>query len=243
MTAKNTSLKKTLILILFLLIFFTQSRAENNFSKDEKQFVFVAFGPSFCFGDLGGSMQEKRFFGINDFSFQDTQYLISAGFRSTSNYWGYKLSLFHTFAEGADEGSRNAYREYELKTKTQGISAQSEFIFWKYYMKYLENSVYLFTGAGVVNSQTTNPKGFVRPKDTYRPSVTALYLPFGVGYYAQINKKLFLNMEFGFQYAFTDFLDGITTPYSKDNDVVTYLTFSVSYLLRDKGCKCLNVWN
>jgi len=50
-------------------------------------------------------------------------------------------------------------------------------------------------------------------------------------------------MELGFQYPFTDFLDGITTPYSKSNDLITYLTFSVSYLIFGKNCNCLTVWN
>ena len=238
------ALKKNLILILFLLFFFTQSRAEKNFLKDKEHFIFVAFGPSFLSGDLGGSAYKKILLGVNDFSFNDAQYLLSAGIRSSlSDYWGYRLSLFHTLANSADDGSRNFYREYELKTEIQGIGAHAEFSFLKYHIKSLENSVYLLAGVGVINSQTTNLSGFVRPKDTYKPNVTALYLPFGIGCYAQVNNRLFLNMELGFQYAFTDFLDGITTPDSKHNDMITYLTISASYSIFSKKCKCLNVWN
>ncbi|MDR1584571.1 MAG: hypothetical protein LBS07_00145 [Prevotellaceae bacterium] len=94
----------------------------------------------------------------------------------------------------------------------------------------------------MINSKITDFKGTIRSGDTYKSGVTAPMLPLGIGYHAKINRLSF-GAELGIHYAFTDFIDGISTRYSKYNDVLAFLTFTLSYQIFDTGCKCRVIWN
>ena len=208
-------------------------------NRNKVDFTIVGVvGTSFCFGDVGGSSSKKMFLGINDLVFSDVQYMASIGFRTIPfDRWGGKLSIFNTSLRGFDNGSRNGYREFEFNAKVLGIDAQIEYYFWKSMTNnFVQNSAYLFSGAGVANSQVKF-KGELRPNDSCKPNITTPFIPFGIGYNIKFMEKLSFGAELGVQYMFTDYIDGITTKYSKQNDVISYFTFSISYHVFQKD-KC-----
>ena len=220
-------IQKTSTLLLFLILFLIPCNAKNGLIRELNDDAFIivgAAGASFCFGDVGGSASEQELLGLSDLVFPNIQYMVSIGFRTIfSDRWGAKLSFFNTPAKSIDKSSRNNDRRFELNARILGLDAQAEYYFWKTN----NNSAYLFSGIGVANSQIKF-KGDPRPDDSYKSKVTTPFIPIGIGYNYQLEKFL-LGAELGVKYMFSDYIDGVTTKYSKQNDVISYFTFSVSY--------------
>jgi hypothetical protein len=57
-------------------------------------------------------------------------------------------------------------------------------------------------------------------------------IPAGLGTKLVFSPNLNFGLEFGGRYAFTDFLDGYTSQYSRANDVYYFLNFTVTYKLK-----------
>jgi hypothetical protein len=220
-------IQKIATLLLLLTFFFMPCNAKSGLIKqiNDDTFIIVgAAGVSFCFGDVGGSSSEQELLGLNDLVFPNVQYMVSIGFRTMfADRWGAKLSFFNTPVKSVDRSSRNNDRRFELNARILGLDAQAEYYFWKT----MNNSAYLFSGIGVANSQIKF-KGDPRPGDSYKSKVTAPFIPLGIGYNYQL-EKILLGAELGVKYMFSDYIDGVTTKYSKRNDVISYFTLSVSY--------------
>ena len=67
---------------------------------------------------------------------------------------------------------------------------------------------------------------------TFNSGGFAPVIPVGIGSTLVYSPNLNFGMEIGGKYAFTDYLDGYTSQYSKTNDVYYYLNFVVTYKIK-----------
>ncbi|HQF11999.1 MAG TPA: hypothetical protein PKV22_07015, partial [Paludibacteraceae bacterium] len=72
-----------------------------------------------------------------------------------------------------------------------------------------------------------------RPDDKIKPNETSFSLPYGFGYEYFISPRISIGAELMWNYAFNDFLDGISTVSSKKNDLLTSFSLTFSYKLSD----------
>ena len=149
---------------------------------------------------------------------------------------------------GTDEGTSNPTRGYSFTSDITEISLQSEYTLYggPYARRRTPNLVYIFAGAGILSYQPILIRdGGPRPIDTVNgPGITPV-MPFGIGYQYRFSTRFSLGAEFGWRYTFTDCLDCVTTPNSRNNDVLSNLNFTLTYKVYgdvpDDKCNC-NWW-
>ena len=206
-------------------------------------------GPAFCFGDVGGSPKEQILLGSNDFVLSKTRYLVALGIQQAlpSNLVIKATTLFGSFA-GTDAGSRHACRGYSFQTNVLEFSVQGEYIFYggPYSKSLTPHAFYVFAGAGIMTSHakfSTTPGIGLRDEDMEKSTATAPVFPFGLGYQYRVSDKLTAGVEFGWHSILSDYVDGVTTKHSKNNDVLAMLTFTIAYKIygnvpNDNRCNC-----
>ncbi|HOJ65427.1 MAG TPA: DUF6089 family protein [Paludibacteraceae bacterium] len=254
-------MKKVLIIILLFgvqISFFVVHAQKNGLIgksviPNSKSIFFAAAGPAYCFGDVGGSHYEQFLNGINDWDVLNTRYLFSVGYgQSFKHNLGYKLIFNYGNFIGNDKNSRNEARQYSFNSEVSSLSLQAEYTFLggihsNYYDYY---SLYLFGGIGVMNSNAEVKKNGVaisqpppdRIYDKIKLNETAAFIPFGIGYKYAITPKFSIGAELCWNYTFTDFIDGISTVTSKENDLLANLSITFSYKFFDSltpACRCL----
>lgn len=238
-------------LFLFILLFSKSSLFANKnglFNKGKYKssaIVLTGVGPSFCFGDIGGSESDQILFGINDWVIKSTSYNVSVGLRNEFyNNFRYKITGFIGKFEGSDEGSRNSLRGYSYKSKVYELSSTVEYALSPLFFNFENPHIfYAFGGLGVVHSraEVKSANNTFRPSDQLQPITTSLILPVGVGYEYTINRNFSAGAEFGWRLANTDFIDGIIPMNSKRNDMYTTLLFAITYRFRHNRynyCNC-----
>lgn len=212
--------------------------------------MFSYLGPAFCFGDIGGSMQEQAFLGSNDYVMSNTRYLVAWGIKKVyPNNTGIKASVaFSTFA-GTDENSRNWTRGYSFTSNLFEFLVQGEYMLLggPYSKPLIPHSLYAFVGGGILNSDSklklNGVPGASRPQDNVRAQITAPVFPFGVGYQYRMTKKWTIGAEFGWHYILSDYVDGVHPTGSKNNDALAALTVTMTYKIygvaaNDDRCNC-----
>ena len=211
--------------------------------------MLSAVGPAFCFGDVGGSPKEQILLGCNDFVLSKTRYLVALGMQQAlpNNLVVKVTTLFGSFA-GTDAGSRHACRGYSFQTNVLEFSLQGEYIFYggPYSKSLTPHAFYAFAGAGIMSSHAkfkTNPEIGLRVDDMKMSSATAPVFPFGLGYQYRVSDTLTAGVEFGWHNILSDYVDGVTTKCSKNNDVLAMLTFTIAYKIygnvpNDNRCNC-----
>jgi len=254
-------MKKVLIIVLLFIVqtsILSLHAQKNGLIRkssipNSKSLFFAAAGPAYCFGDIGGSRYEQFLNGLNDWDVLNTRYLLSFGYSQTFKHnLGYKLNIGFGSFTGNDENSRNEARQYSFNSKVSSLSLQGEYTFlggvhsnsYDYY------SLYFFWGIGIMNSNAEVMKNGVaisqapadRIYDQIKLNETAVFIPFGIGYKYSITPKFSIGAELGWNYAFTDFIDGISTVTSKENDLLANISITFSYKFFDNltpPCRCL----
>jgi hypothetical protein len=254
-------MKKSLIVILIFIVqtpSFSLHAKKNGLIGESaipnfKSVIFATASPAYCFGDIGGSHYEQFLNGINDWDFLHTGYFFSLGYSQTFKHnLGYKLNFNYGNFTGNDESSRNEVRKYAFHSHVSTVSLQGEYTFLggvhsSYYDFY---SFYLFAGIGAISSNAEVKKNGVpisdapldRPYDKIKLNETGAFIPLGIGYKYLITPKLSIGTELCWNYAFTDFIDGISPITSKENDVLVNFSITLSYRFFDSltpTCRCL----
>lgn len=134
------------------------------------------------------------------------------------------------------------YRNFAYSNRINEFSLQGEYTFFGGSFADSSHSLYLYAGFGVINS-ASNFQGdkASRPDDNFKDNVTAPVLPVGVGYQYRIGKNITVGAEFGWHYAFSDYLDGYSSSTSKRDDTLSALTLTFTYKLFGGGkerCNC-----
>jgi len=201
------------------------------------------------FGDIGGTINEKNWFGLRDIRLDETSMAFPI-------YGRYRLDPFYTlkvnttlgFGHGDDLESRND-RGRSYKTMLVEISAQGEYYFIAEERRYksaamfnrrgmLNNymsfSSYLFLGLGGVYSRANVTfTEDMTAVDKIKPNNFGMVVPFGLGLKYTISDRWLAGAELGYRLSISDYIEGYSQIRdSKHNDVYYFLSVSVGYKLQ-----------
>ena len=202
-------------------------------------------GPSFSFPDIGGYSIGKNFLGFKDLSYRQTRFDLNANLRyRLSRTVNTRLSLTYAMLHATDARGSNEGRVYESTTSLFEPALMMEYYFIKnkYESSYLflkgkslwtmlaSLDFYAFAGFGgvafsVKGNDALEERGLT--KNGFN-----LVIPGGIGSTLIYTPNINFGLELGARYAFTDYLDGYTSQYSKARDVYYFLNFTVTYKLK-----------
>jgi hypothetical protein len=204
-------------------------------------------GPTFFFGDIGGFSRTKNILGIRDMSFLQTRFGINGNlkYRLTREV-NLRLSMTYALLHATDNRGSNEGRSFEATTSAFEPALLGEYYFIKnqaensyLFLKRKSNFIrqllksldfYAFTGIGGLTYSVKGNNALVNHGMT--SSGFTGVIPGGLGATLIFSPNINFGVEVGGRYAFTDFLDGYTSQYSKANDVFYFLNFTVTYKLK-----------
>lgn len=202
-------------------------------------------GPSFSFPDVGGYTIGKNFLGFRDLSYRQTRFDVNASVKyRVSRTANMRLSLTYGMLHATDTRGSNEGRNFESLTNLFEPALMFEYYFVKnkYESSYLflkgktlwsmlsSLDFYAFAGlGGVAYSVSSNQLLLQRDLPS---SGFAAVIPGGVGAILIYTPNINFGLELGGRYAFTDYLDGYTSQYSKAQDVYYFLNFTFTYKLK-----------
>ena len=238
-------MKRSIILILFFCLAYPFSQAQ--LWKMRRWETVIGSGPSFFFGDVGGFSRTKNFLGFRDMSYQQTRFNINANLKyRIAREANARLSMTYGLLHATDQRGSNEGRELEAST----IILEPALIWEYYFIKNRAETSYLFIkrkgsfiwtllgsldfyGFAGVGGVSYKVKGNDALLEHGLPtSGFDLIIPGGVGSTLIFSPNLNFGFELGARYAFTDYLDGYTSQFSKANDVYYFLNLTVTYKLK-----------
>lgn len=207
----------------------------------------VGPGTTQFFGDIGGFSKGKNILGFKDFSFKQTSFNISTGFRyRIINDFSARINFAFGGFHATDKRGSNETRGFESSTfffepsllgEYHIIKSKSEasYTFMKgkrvVILPILSTiNVYAFTGIGGI-SYMVKPH-YTRVTGTVKTSGFAAIIPAGLGVNMAYSSKISFGLEIGGRYAFSDYLEGYTSKYSKSNDVYYFMNLTFAYKIK-----------
>jgi len=205
------------------------------------------FGPSLFFGDVGGFSRSKNILGLKDLTFLQTRFDMNGNikYRITREI-NIRLGMTYALMHATDERGSNEKRLYEasmsfLEPALLGEyyfiknMAESNYLFVKgkrSFMKELLTSLdfYAFTGVGGLSYKVKGNDALIA-KGMQTGGFTTV-IPAGLGATLIFSPNLNFGVEVGGRYAFSDYLDGYTSQYSKANDVYYFFNATITYKLK-----------
>ncbi len=234
--------------ILVILMFcFAVPFSQAQLWKLRRWETVVGVGPSFFFGDIGGFSRTKNILGIRDLTYLQTRFNINGNlkYRITRDV-NARISLTHALLRANDERGSNEGRAFDATTSVFEPAVMGEYYFIKnttensyLFIKSKERFIfgllksldfYAFAGfGGLLYSVKGNDALISHGMETggFSPVI-----PAGLGTKLIFSPNLNFGVEVGGRYAFTDYIDGYTSQYSKANDVYYFLNFTVTYKLK-----------
>ncbi len=201
------------------------------------------------FGDIGGTIDEKNWFGLKDIKIDETRlaFPLYARYKLDPVY-ALKVNTILAWGNGTDADSRND-RGRSYKTMLFEFSAQAEYYFIPEERRYrsaamfnkrgmLNNymsfNAYAFLGIGGVYSRSNVTfTQDITPVDEIKNNNIGIVFPFGLGLKYIVDDRWLVNAELGYRYSVSDYIEGYKqTEDSKHKDVYYFLTFSVGYRLK-----------
>ncbi len=220
-----------------------------SFSQQWKMLRYEAalgIGTTNVYGDLGGAPNATNLLFIRDITFRNTRPTIYTALRyKLDPKMALKFNLDYGYSRNEDfNNSRNEQRQFISITNLIEASVQYEFYFLQEERRL--KSAAMFNRRGMVNNYSTigayvfaGVGGVVywseldverRPIDIYKPETgITLALPIGVGLKYVLSDQWMLGWELGYRHTLSDFVDGIQTPWSNNNDVYWLSTLNLSY--------------
>jgi len=206
----------------------------------------LGIGSTNVYGDLGGAPNATNLLFIRDITFKNTRPSIYTALRyKLDPKMALKFNLDYGYSRNEDfNDSRNEQRQFISITNLIEASVQYEFYFLQEERRL--KSAAMFNRRGMVNNYSTigayvfaGVGGVVywseldverRLYDIYKPETgVTLALPIGVGLKYVLSDQWMLGWELGYRHTLSDFLDGIQTPWSNNNDVYWLSTLNLSY--------------
>jgi hypothetical protein len=240
-----------LFLLTISVLLFSQSR--NGLYKfsmpGQSSIVLTGVGPSYLFGDVGGNKDTKGLIKRTDFIVAQTKYMFSINYRYVfQNNVGFKASALFGKFEGTDVDSRNENRGFDFSTNLSVFAMHIEYNiiggenadFWT------PHKLYAFVGAGAMISNVDfNSKNPIRTTDSHATSAVITTLssggynakmlsvspafPVGAGYEYELSPTFSIGVEYVIHSSFSDYIDGISTSYSKNKDYLMNLDLTLTY--------------
>jgi opacity protein-like surface antigen len=240
---------RKIYLSVFLLAVFSTIQAQSygligKIIPNSKSLIFTATDLNYCFSDIGGTTKQQVINGLKNWDVLSSKYLVSLGFRqSFINNISYRVSVSYGNFTGDDKNAKNSARHLSFESQISSINLVDEYTLLGGFHSniYYPYSLYIFGGIGLCNSHATVKKDGIpinefppnRPDDKIKLNETSFSLPYGIGYEYFISPRIAIGAELMWNYAFNDFLDGISTVSSKKNDLLTSFNLTFSYKLSD----------
>jgi hypothetical protein len=238
-------MKRSLLVILIILFAIPLSNAQ--LWKQRRWEAVGGIGPTLFFDDIGGFTIGKNILGLKDMSLHQTMIDINGSVRyRILRDLNVRLGLTYGWLHGSDVRGSNEGRDYSVTTSIFEPVVVGEYYFIKNYAEtswlFLKRKqgflrtilksldVYAFTGFGGVAYSPKGNDALVAHgihKGGFSPVI-----PAGLGATLVYSPDLNFGFEIGGRYAFSDYLDGYTSQYSKANDVYYFLNFTVTYKLK-----------
>jgi hypothetical protein len=218
----------------------------------------VGLGTSQFYGDVGGFTLGENAIGLRDITFKQTRFNVNGSFRYfITDAVAARISFSYLLIHATDERGNNQGRGYEAGASLFEPALIGEY----YFVRNRERNSFLFqTYRGRSRNRV---KDFFRSIDVYaltgvggagfnvrgndllearwstdpalKSSGFTAVIPLGVGAKVAFDPNILFGVEFSGRYAFSDFIDGYTSPWSERNDV--YHTFSLTFNYRIKTAR------
>jgi len=218
----------------------------------------AGLGTSQFYGDIGGFSLGENAIGFKDITFKQTRFNVNGSFRYfITDAVAARVSFSYLMLHATDERGNNQGRGYEAVASLFEPALIGEY----YFVRNRERNSFLFQ---TYRGRTRNRvKDFFRSIDLYaltgvggagfkvrgndllekqwsdEPTLESsgftAVIPLGVGAKVAFDPNILFGVEFTGRYAFSDFIDGYTSPWSERNDV--YHTFSVTFNYRIKTAR------
>lgn len=235
-------------ILVLLIICLAAPLSHSQLWKMRRWEAGAGVGPSFFFGDIGGFSQTKNILGLKDMNYRQTRFDINGNvkYRITRTV-NARVSFTYAMFHATDERGTNEGRLMEATTSLFEPAIIGEYYFIK---NYSENSYlfltrkesfifhllksldfYAFGGIGAASFKVKGNDELVAHPNYVDHGFTPV-IPAGIGTTLIYSPNLNFGLEVGGRYAFTDFLDGYTSQYSKANDVYYFLNLTVTYKLK-----------
>lgn len=239
-------MKRSLFFIILLFIMVQISDAQ--LWKLKRWEAELGVGPSLSFPDIGGYTIGKNFLGFRDLSYRQTGFNLNANLKyRLSRTANARLSLSYGMLHSTDVRGSNEGRDFEAFTWLFEPALMGEYYFVKnrYESSFLflkgrslwtllrSLDFYAFTGLGGV-LYTVNGNDALVSRGLETGGFSAV-IPGGIGATLIYSPNMNFGLELGGRYAFTDYLDGYTSQYSRANDVYYFLNFTFTYKLKSSA--------
>ncbi len=239
------------ILLLILCWFHVDAQYNRRYRVYE---IHGGIGAANVFGDLGGAATRDNWYGIKDIQFSQTRPTIYvAGRMDINEQFSGKLNLFAGIAAGNDKGSINDARHYSYRAWMFELSGQIEWNFLRMNDcigtlmaqrrgrrgAHMMTKAYVFAGAGAFYSmpELDTHGGELIPGEYTKNHTLGLALPVGLGIRSDISPFWGVGLEIGRRFTTSDYLDGISTDWSKAKDTYYFTTLHAIYKIQLAGGK------
>jgi hypothetical protein len=207
----------------------------------------IGIGTTNVYSDLGGAPNATSLLFIKDITFRTTRPSIYVGLRyRVTPRTSVKANFIYGYSKTSDfEGSRNEDRHFESVTQLFEFSGNYEFYLLPEFRvmrsaamfnrrgminDYSALGIYVFTGLGATFFWPDLKLPAERAGDKYKSNMGITgAVPVGAGFKLIISDKYMLGYEIGYRQSFTDFMDGVKTPWSKRWDGYWISTINLIY--------------
>jgi hypothetical protein len=238
--------RRLAIILVFVLVAFGSLKAQ--VWKKTPIEAFAGLSGLHYFGDIGGSPDASNMGGLKDINFSKIRPGIYFGARyRISKPFQIKAYFASGFLAQSDYGSRNEARNFAFSTFTNELSVLAEFYIIpesddNYFYSIMQIrgglrhfrqpwALYVFGGAGALQFLVSPRESLVGSSRFIDDKSFSFVIPVGLGAKYAVMPRISLGMEFGVKYAFTDFLDGFTSPSSQHNDIFYSFVLKLNYKL------------
>ena len=249
------STRISILTVVLLMICWVSVDAQRRFTPRYKMYeIHGGIGAANVFGDLGGAATRDNWGGLKDIQFSQTRptfYL--AGRTDLNEQFSVKANLFVGMTAGKDKGSINDVRRYTYSGWLYELSGQIEWNFLRTDVAIgrllaqkkglrgarMQTRMYGFVGIGAVYARTKlDPHEHqLIPGEFEKDNALGLAIPYGLGVKSDINSDWAVGFEIGRRYCTSDYLDGITTNWSKSKDLYYFTTLHAIYKINLAGGK------
>lgn len=207
----------------------------------------IGIGTTNVYSDLGGAPNATSLLFIKDITFRSTRPSIYGGLRyRVTPRTSVKANFIYGYSKTSDyEGSRNENRQFESVTQLFEFSGNYEYYLLPEFRvmrsaamfnrrgminDYSSLGIYVFSGLGATFFWPDLKLPEEREGDKYKSNMGITgAIPVGAGLKLIISDKYMIGYEIGYRQSFSDFMDGVKTPWSKRWDGYWISTINIIY--------------
>lgn len=248
------------LIVMCMVVSFTAPFVSGQLWKMKRYEATAAIGTSQFYGDIGGFTIGENALGFRDITYIQTRYSLNGSFRYfiTDNI-ATRVSFTWAALHADDRrGSNNENRLYVTSSFLYEPALFGEYYFvrnrernsflfqtYRYRranrLRDFLNSidVYALTGIGGAGYNVYRGNDRIQERWNTDPSLNrsgfTAVLPLGIGAKLAMDPNLLLGLELTARYAFSDYLDGYTSKWSRRNDAYHTFSVTVNYRIKTAG--------